>query len=124
VTNEPDAKAGTSFERAGDGGVVLHEEEFRQVGHDLEARAVHLATVLKQYLEHLERPHIERNSPLSEGFERGSSSQRSAVAALDDAATQIREAGFALGETCVSYVEGVDKADRQFARTRNEAGAP
>lgn len=103
MANTPDAKAETSFERAGDGGVVLFEEEFRQAGRELEARAVHLASVLERYLDHIERP---------------------LVSTLSDAITQIQEAGRILGETCTTYVESVDEADRELAHTHGEAGVP
>jgi hypothetical protein len=103
VTNTPDAKAETSFERAGDGGVVLLEEEFRQAGRDLEARAVHLASVLERYLDHIERP---------------------LVSTLSGTIAQIQEAGLILGETCTAYVERVDRADKQLAHTHGKASAP
>jgi hypothetical protein len=92
-----------SFEYAGDGGVVLLEEEFRQVGRYLEARATHLASVLERHLDHIERPLVNT---------------------LSDTVSQIKEAGAILGETCTAYVDGIDRADRRLARVRGEAGVP
>jgi hypothetical protein len=108
---------GTTKAQIDDGGVVVVEEEFRRAGRTLEARASQLATLLERHLEALGHERAVGRCDLARARQ-----IKKLVATLGDVAVRIREAGFNLDETCSSYVDDVDRADRLLARNREREG--
>jgi hypothetical protein len=102
------------IEHIADDGVLFVEEEFCQVGCDLEARALHLASVLEHYLESLE--HTYGVGCAKQGGFAYAPGAKKLMVELGDTIVRLREAGLILEEACVAYVNSVDRADRRLTR--------